>query len=199
VRLAFVLVLAACGGSSEVDAGFDAGRVAIDAGRDDGGAIDSGMTGDDAGMSDAGMTDDDAGMTDAGMSATDAGMSATDAGSTSDLGPVACRDSTECGAGQICDVDAPGGRCQLCEGTCVSSDFECLFGGCLRSCSGDADCNAGMRCASFAESTYCRPRSCGDCPAPYTCRDGECSRPTCGAGGACPSPLECRGSVCVEP
>lgn len=190
---AFVLLFLACSGPSDPgDAGRDAGALAIDAGSDAGMASDAGR-GIDAGMFDASAID--AGMSDAGMF--DAGR--IDAGSATDLGPVACRDDSECGAGQRCDVSAPGGRCQDCAGSCVSSDFECLFGACLRSCTGDGDCNIGMRCASFAEGQYCRPRTCADCPAPYVCTAGACARPACDASFGCPSPLTCRDGTCVEP
>jgi hypothetical protein len=95
MRFVAVLVctlFAGCGGSNDVDAGHDAGRLALDGGGD-------------AGKPDAGR-DDDAGMsdTDAGMSDTDAGMTDTDAGMTTDRdagpgGPGMCDEASE-----LCDV-----------------------------------------------------------------------------------------------
>jgi len=206
------LALLGCGGASDPDAGSNGmdAQVSFDSGSNDAGSQNDARTDhDDAGATeDAGSSEDAGSVEDGGADAgamEDAGTSTredagTDAGTvTVDLGPVMCRSSADCGSGQNCDVDAPGGRCQGCTGSCAGGgDLECLFGACLRNCGTDADCNAGMTCANFAGDRYCRPRDCADCPAPYTCRDGECSRPLCDAG-TCPAPLVCAGSVCVEP
>lgn len=209
------LVAALCAGACDApEEGADGGRDAAtsrdadtpDAGGSDAGPHDGGRV--DGGASDAGASSDagdgggapaDAGV-DSGASdgGTSADASAPDAGSF-DLGEVACRTHAECASGQVCDLDAPGGRCQSCTGTgSCSAGYECLFGTCLLECSTDADCNVGMRCANFAESRYCAPRSCASCPAPYECRAGSCARPLC-ASGACPAPLVCSGTHCVEP
>lgn len=121
-------------------------------------------------------------------------------GPTPDPGPVQCRNDGECAAGQTCTRSAPGGICFGC-GTCLDPiDFECRAGGCVRYCSGDNQCNAGMRCS---DTGYCVIRDCSasePCPAPYVCGDsGRCARPACGVGTGCPAPLICEASICVEP
>ncbi len=202
-----VLLISACdGGSDPGDAGpldaarRDGGRAdgggADDGGATDGGPLDAGTV-EDAGLADAGgdAAVGDAAVGDAGIDAGSA--TAPDAGAV-DLGPVACRSGGECLTG-ICDVDAPGGRCQECTtaDTCASSQ-ECFFGACLLPCGDDADCNAGMRCGIIGGNLYCRPRDCASCPTPYVCREGQCARPRC-ADGPCPAGWSCAGTVCVEP
>lgn len=190
-----VLFAIACDGPSEAT---DAGSMRDASHGDDGGTADGAVARD--GGRDASATPDAGG--DGGHAREDGGTldaGARDAGAIQ-LGDVACRSNAECASGQVCDLGAPGGRCQGCagEGSC-NAGYECTFGTCLLECSGDGDCNIGMRCANFAESRYCRPRTCDDCPAPYVCSAGGCARPSCAAGEPCPAPLVCAGTHCVEP
>lgn len=121
-------------------------------------------------------------------------------GAAPDPGPVQCRNDAECASGQTCNRTAPGGICLGC-GTCLDSiDFECRSGACVRYCSGDSQCNAGMRCTNTG---LCVIRNCSSnepCPAPYVCGgSARCERPACGVGDSCPAPLSCDDGLCIEP
>ncbi|MCZ7686599.1 MAG: hypothetical protein M5U28_50765 [Sandaracinaceae bacterium] len=115
------LCACACDAPAEgADGGRDAGMPG-DAGAQEDGGSDAGP--DDAGPADGGRADGAAAREDAGApedAGTDAGASdgggvpdasPRDAGSVY-LGEVACRSTAECASGQVCDMDAPGGRCQ---------------------------------------------------------------------------------------
>jgi hypothetical protein len=125
----------------------------------------------------------------------------------SDLGPVQCTPTLECPAGVgLCNDTAPGGVCscflgaEACpSGTTCDTDI----GACVRDCTSDLDCSAGMTCSSL--SGRCLILRCSDtmaCPAPYVCSSptsGLCRRPGCAGGAACPSSMSCVANVCVEP
>lgn len=123
-----------------------------------------------------------------------------------DLGPVQCTPALECPAGTgLCSDTAPGGVCSCFSGmdACPSgTTCDTEIGACVRSCSTDLDCSAGMSCTSL--TGRCSIRRCSEtiaCPAPYVCSNpiaGFCRRPSCAGGAACPSRMTCVGDVCVE-
>ncbi len=185
-------------GQEQRDAGDgvadDAGAVLRDAGPTDAGRADAGQPAPDAGA------DDDAGtpILDAGAG-DDAGQTRVDAGgAVGDPGPVQCREDTDCGGTLTCNRSAPGGICLGC-GECPG-DLECGFGACIRSCSVDADCNAGFNCLG---SGRCGLRSCStnaDCGSGYGCSgSGTCERTPCDTADDCPAGWTCGQGRCLEP
>jgi|GEM_PF-1655635 len=171
----------------------DAGDTMPDAGGD---APDAGDTTPDAGDNppeDAGV----APVEDAGTNPSDAGSSVeppADSGALpADFGPVQCRDNSDCGGG-TCNRTAPGG---ICSGGPCPDGTEMNFGACVRDCSDDDDCSAGMECKS---NGYCGLVTCDmddDCPAPYVCGAVGCERPSCSS--SCPGDMVCADNLCMEP
>lgn len=125
----------------------------------------------------------------------------------SDLGPVQCTPTLECPAGVgLCNDTAPGGVCSCFPGmeACPSgTSCDTDVGACVRDCTSDLDCSAGMTCSSL--SGRCQILRCSDtvaCPAPYVCSSptsGICRRPSCAGGAVCPPSMSCVADVCVEP
>ena len=144
------------------------------------------------------VTSIDVETTDATLNAPDV-VSAPDAGPV-DLGPVQCRDNSDCqGENGSCNRTAPGGICLGCGGDCPSGT-ECQFGTCIRQCDVESDCTLGFQCLA---SGRCGLESCSgdnDCEGPYVCGANDtCERPSCDVQQDCPSPLVCESSRCVEP
>jgi hypothetical protein len=119
------------------------------------------------------------------------------------FGPSQCTAMRACPAGNFCTNRAPGGVCGCLPGTeaCPSgTTCDVDLGACIRDCTSDLDCNAGMTC--IALTGRCALRNCdamAACPAPYICATGRCFRPDCSAGEACPSGWACDGEYCIEP
>lgn len=124
-----------------------------------------------------------------------------------DLGPVQCTPALECPAGAgLCNDTAPGGVCSCFLGTeaCPSgTTCDTDIGACIRTCTTELDCSAGMTCSTL--TGRCQIRRCSGtmaCPAPYVCSSsggsGFCRRPSCAGGAACPMAMTCVSDVCVE-
>lgn len=90
-----------------------------------------------------------------------------------------CAEDSDCGGELKCtSASLPSGQCHGCSyasdcpGGGTDDAVRCLYGYCMRICSSDGDCNAGMVCKESGSGHFCGIKSCStssDCPANYTC------------------------------